>query len=205
MADLQGGGTPQQNPFPGQVSPGRAWPLPPGSPGADVPNTSGQKGDFPPEVARFKWHWGAFGLSWLWAFNHRLPIWGVALLLVWLLSIIPGVGLILLILAVILAINGHKLAWQNRYYPGGFFQYMQVESTWSSWGIVVFVISLLSIPFLAILAAILFPVFAKAREKAREEAAHEHASIQKHMVVHMARASLHDAEFVLPSGVTIRT
>jgi hypothetical protein len=135
-----------------------------------------------------------------------LPIWGVVLLVVWILTIIPPISLILLVLAIILAMNGHKLAWKYRQYPGGYPQYMQVENSWSTVGMVLFFVwALAVVPLTAILAAILFPVFAKAREKAREEAAHGSACIQKHTVAHIASASLEGTHFLLPrSGVTIR-
>lgn len=127
---------------------------------------SGAHDGVPPQVAAFQWNWGAFLLPWLWAFNHKLPAWGVGMLALFLLSFVPLVnivtGLISFGLAVYLGLNGHKLAWENRRFDGGVTQFISVQSAWMGWGFG----SLMLIP---VMAAILFPVFNQARERAREK------------------------------------
>lgn len=91
-------------------------------------NTSGQKSTVPPEIASYKWSWGAFLLNWIWLCFHGMALWGIALLV---FSFIPLVGLIA---NIYLGINGHKLAWQNRRYDS-IEQYKKVETAWMRWGI----------------------------------------------------------------------
>lgn len=162
MDQFGSGSTPGQSPLPAQT-PG-VWPPPPaGTPfgQSEEVNTSGMKGEVPPEIARLKWNWGAFSMNWLWCLNHRLTWWGIGILV---LSFIPYAGLLTLPIAIYFGISGHKLSWQNRRFDGGMTQFFSVETAWMKWGIGIFVLNLVLVP---ILAAVLFPVFAKAREKAR--------------------------------------
>ena len=144
------------------------WPPPPsgGDPGAySGPNDSGQKANYPPEIAAFKWNWGPWLLSWVWCFGMKMPAWGAAYLGLIVISLVPFVGFIAspitLALTVYLCLSGHKLAWQNRHFAGGLPEYIAVQRAWLKWGIGVFVIGVLLVP------ALLFPVFMKARMKAR--------------------------------------
>lgn len=127
---------PGMNPPPSAV-----WPPPPTSqPGYGQPavNTSGTKGDIPPEIAALKWNWGAFLLSFLWTVNHKMS-WGWGLLVLGLLSNIPFLGilfsLVSLGIAIYLGLNGHKLGWQNRRFEGGMSEFIAVQQKWLIWGV----------------------------------------------------------------------
>jgi prepilin-type processing-associated H-X9-DG protein len=74
-----------------------------------------------------------------------------------------GLGICSLAISIYIGVNGHKLAWRNRRFEGGISQYLQVQRAWHNWGVGL----LLIIPVIAILAAIVLPVFASARENAR--------------------------------------
>jgi prepilin-type processing-associated H-X9-DG protein len=106
----------------------------------------------PLEVCQMGWCWGAFGLSWIWGIGNR----------VWLsfLCMVPYVGPIF---GIWLAIAGHKLAWQNRRFES-FQQYRDTMRVWNTWGLAIFMISLLPI-----LAGIFLPVFSGARMKAVQQ------------------------------------
>ena len=179
MADADGGaarfdlaGNPLP-PLPGSVQPptsGEAGVWPPAPTGADpsqmsVPNDSGEKAGYPPEVAAFKWNWSPWFLTWIWCFGMKMPAWGAAYLGLIVLSRIPMVGVaagpLTLALTIYLCLNGHKLAWQNRRFAGGFPEYLAVQRAWFKWGLGIFVVSVLLLP------AILLPVFMKARMNAR--------------------------------------
>jgi hypothetical protein len=144
-----------------------AWPPTPtpyGQYGNHAANDTGMKGSVPPEIAALKWNWGAFVLTWLWCFNHRMIGWGVGILLASLLiGWIPGGVLLILPFAIYFGVKGHQLGWQNRQFSG-VSEFFSVESAWMKWGVGLFVLNLAMAP---ILAAILFPVFAQARNKAR--------------------------------------
>lgn len=146
MDQLGSGGTPGQSPLPGQT-PG-VWPPPPtGLPygqGEEV-NTSGMKGEVPPEIARLKWNWGAFFLPFLWSVSHKIK-WGWGILALTLLSRAGGVigGLFAIVYvgaAIYLGLKGHTLAWQNRRFDGGTAQYFAVQRKWLTWGLAVSVLS----------------------------------------------------------------
>jgi len=147
---------------------GASWPPNPQIATSPEPvNDSGQRAGVPQEIAGFHWHWGAFGLYWLWMFNHGLVGLGLLALLfiglnythVWPVGTVGG-----LILSIYVALNGHKLAWRCRRYEGGVDQFMKVEQAWHNWGIGMLAASLVGVP--VILAAILFPVFSHARAEA---------------------------------------
>lgn len=140
------------------------WPPPPtGAAYGQSPmeNTSGMKSSVPPEIAALKWNWGAFSFSWIWCLNHKMMALGLGIMIV---SFIPYVSLLTLPAVIYLGISGHKLGWQNRRFEGGVPQFFDVQSAWMKWGVGLLILNLLLVP---ILAAILFPVFSKAREKAR--------------------------------------
>ena len=91
-------------------------------------NTSGTNTTVPPEVAAFKWNWGAFFFSWIWCFYHNMASWGLLILLGG--SIIPGFHLVA---SIWLGISGHKLAWQRRRFEDGVPQLIAVETAWLKW------------------------------------------------------------------------
>lgn len=130
---------PSMNPPPSAV-----WPPPPtGQPAYGQPavNTSGMKGDVPPEIAALKWNWGAFFFPFLWTVGHKMT-WGWAMLLVNLLSRTPGVGIVFVIfnfiVAVYLGLTGHKQGWQNRRFEGGVTQFIDVQKRWMIAGFILF-------------------------------------------------------------------
>ena len=147
------------------------WPPPPiggYSPDASqARNDSGEKAGVPPEIAAFKWNWGAFWLTWLWCLNHRMIAWGIGLFLGgFVVRFIPGGFLVPLGISIYFGIMGNKLGWQNRHFPGGVSQFIEVQRAWMRWAVGLFVGTFL----IAILAALLFPIFARARMQAQMRA-----------------------------------
>jgi hypothetical protein len=122
------------------------------TPGAVPDNTSGQGSNsvVPPEIKG--WNWGAFLLNWIWSIGNQTWI--------GLLALLPYVGFIM---AIILGVKGSEWAWQNRRWES-VEQFKQVQRTWAIVGLVIVIAAFA----LAIFAAILFPVFARAREAARQ-------------------------------------
>ena len=177
-APPQGGpyGAPQpggyQQPQPGGYGapqqPG-AWPPSPGGyGGAPQQNTSGTNTGVPPEIGMLKWNWGAWFLGLFWTFFNGQPLLGGAIILLYALGFVPIVNyvtsFVMFGLHIYLGINGHQLSWKARRYDGGLPQFFDVQRAWMKWGIG---LTLVSIPLTMILAAILFPVFAKARARAQ--------------------------------------
>jgi len=116
-------------------APGMGWaPLPSGNDPALLPYVQG-------------WNWGAFVISWIWAFSHQLPGWGVGMLLLNLASWIPVIGfpfsLIGLGLAIYLGIKGNELAWRQRPFQG-LEHFRATERVWRTWGIVLFVMGIVA-------------------------------------------------------------
>jgi hypothetical protein len=101
-------------------------------------NTSGTEGFTPQEIQRLKWHWGAFFLAPIWAAFHKLEGWTFSILVLFLLrvfvfahqSLAVTIGVTSLGMQIYLGLNGHKLAWTKRRYPGGLSEYFQVERAW---------------------------------------------------------------------------
>lgn len=86
-----------------------------------------------------KWNWGAFLLSWIWAFGHGLSLWGVLGLVV---GFIPGVGgLVALGIAIYLGLKGNQLAWETGKYSS-IEVLKETEQKWTKWAIIFFVIGL---------------------------------------------------------------
>ncbi|HEY0075249.1 MAG TPA: DUF1559 domain-containing protein [Abditibacteriaceae bacterium] len=119
----------------------------------DGPNNSGQGQNsvVPAEIQGF--NWGAFFLSWIWAISHRAWI--------GLLALIPCVGLVM---CFVLGFKGNEWAWRNRHYPS-IADFKRAQKSWAIAGLVLVLASVLLVP---LPAAILFPVFARARENARK-------------------------------------
>ncbi len=147
MDQSETNGTPGQSQMPAQNP--AIWPPPPTSMPfgqSEEVNTSGMKGEVPPEIARLKWNWGAFCLPFLWSLSHKLA-WGWAVLAITFASRLPGLlgGLFALVyfaFAIYLGLKGHTLAWQNRRFPGGEAQYFTVQRKWLGWGIFILILSL---------------------------------------------------------------
>ncbi len=86
-----------------------------------------------------KWNWGAFLLSWIWAFGHGLTLWGVLGLVV---GFVPGVGgLVALGIAIYLGLKGNQLAWETGKYSS-IEVLKETEQKWTKWAIIFFVIGL---------------------------------------------------------------
>lgn len=142
----ESGGVPEQS-MPPAPSP-TVWPPPPigisFSPSEAV-NTSGMKGDVPPEIARLRWNWGAFCLPFLWCINHKLK-WGWSILALTAALAFGGMvdGWLLLAYlgaAIYLGLIGHSLGWQNRRFEGRLAQYFSVQRRWAAWGLAVVILS----------------------------------------------------------------
>lgn len=141
---------PPQSVTPMQSAP----PLPVNAPYAPAlpANDSGQKtAILPPELRGF--NWGGLLLSWVWAIGNNAWL--------GLLGIIPIVGLIM---RVVLGFKGNEMAWRGRKWES-VEQFRATQKTWTIAGLAIVVGG--NLLFLPITAAILFPIFARARENAR--------------------------------------
>lgn len=116
---------------------------------ADV-NTSGLRGDVPPEVADLGFCFGALGLTWIWGLANRVWI----ALLCPIIFIFGGylaaflstdaalIGpVVSLALALWLGVNGHRLAWKKRHFAS-LDAYRGAMRVWNIVGIVVFVLKM---------------------------------------------------------------
>ena len=160
----------------GKAAPG-VWPPPVGQ-GQDMAqanrNNSGEQSHLPPEIERLRWHWGAFFFPTYWTRRHGLRsvafmIVGGLILLRVLRSLFgesnPAVFITLCALYVAaclgvkiyFGLNGHKIGWRNRHFPGGVEQYFQVQNRWMWWGFGINVFGTL------LLLLVLLPVFLAAR------------------------------------------
>ena len=139
---------------PSIASPSIASPLPIASQNPVAPleiNDSGQNSAvLPPELRGF--NGGGLLLSWIWALGHNTWI--------GLLALIPGVSLIM---RIVLGVKGNEWAWRNRKWES-VAQFRATQRTWTMAGLLVLFLSFF---FYILMAAILFPVFARARENAR--------------------------------------
>ena len=135
---------------------------PPVAPGAYSPanlnvsaNDSGQ-GDastLPPELRGF--NWGALLGSWIWGIGNN--VW------IGLLAIVPCVGFFM---RFYLGAKGNEMAWKSKRWDS-VQSFRSAQTTWTFVGIALIGASL----FMGlIMSAILFPVFARARENARRSA-----------------------------------
>jgi type II secretory pathway pseudopilin PulG len=152
-----------------------APPVNPSWPPSDPANDSGQRGGVPPEVARCRWHWGAFGTGWLWLFNHRMVPAGLALFLA---NVVLGnlprwaphassswqiVGFLAYLgVLAYMARNGHKLAWRLRRYEGGVPQFMATEGVWSRIGIMITAL------YSLVMASVVISTADRVRDNARQ-------------------------------------
>ncbi len=154
------------------------WPPPPGGAGYGAHayrNNSGEQSHLPPELERLRWHWGAFFFPILWTKKHGLTTIAGMLTggLVFLrvlrmvfaafdpllyLGICVFYGVAYFGLQVYGGLNGHKIGWRNRHFPGGVEEYFKVQSAWMWWG---FGINIVAVPLLyfAVFAAIIAAAF----------------------------------------------
>jgi prepilin-type processing-associated H-X9-DG protein len=165
-------------------------PTPPASvisPASAVPpapiNDSGQKDAvLPPEIRGF--NWGGLFLSWIWAIGNNT--W------VGLLGLIPCIGFIM---RLVLGFGGNQMAWRARRWES-VAHFQKTQKTWGIAGAAIFLGgNLFMIP---LMAAILFPVFARARENARR------SSCQQNMKrVMLAAYQYQQANGKFPTGTTM--
>ena len=123
-------------------------------------NTSGEQGHLPPEIERLRWHWGAFFFPTFWSRRHGLRalafiiVVSFALLRALRLAV-PGAGpaiffgVYFFYLAVHLGVqiyfglNGHRIGWRNRHFPGGVDEYFKVQNAWMWWGFAISAIGMI--------------------------------------------------------------
>ena len=99
------------------------------------------------QKAIMRWNWGAFLLTWIWAFGNRLWLWVLIGLGVNAIAFIPGAGnkpglislICQLVLAVILGVKGSEWAWKNGKWES-IEQFKKTQNRWRRWGIVLTVV-----------------------------------------------------------------
>ena len=90
-----------------------------------------------------RWNWGAVCLSWIWAFAHRLPGWGLVGLVLWFIPLL-NLGY-----AILLGALGSELAWRAR--PFSSLENLRAtERVWTWCGIPLVGFFLLSGPLLLV-------------------------------------------------------
>jgi len=161
--------SPMAPPAPFGYSAGQAaagtWPPPVGGAGYGAHayrNNSGEQSHLPPELERLRWHWGAFFFPTFWSRRHGLKelafviVIGFFLLRV-LRSVIPAQNVLVFFAVCLLygvahlgvqiyfGMNGHRIGWRNRHFPGGVEEYFKVQSAWMWWG---FGINIFLVPLL---------------------------------------------------------
>lgn len=95
-----------------------------------------------------KWNWGAFLLSWIWAFGHGLALWGVIALAA---GFVPGIGsLAALGIAIYLGVKGNELAWETGKYAS-LEVLRETEKKWTKWAIIVMCV-VLAVTIVALVA-----------------------------------------------------
>jgi len=122
-------------------------------------NTSGMNTTVPPEIESVNWNWGAFLLPFFWAYANKNRGFCLAIAILGLLgfaapSMLPNAfvmvyviaGFIYLAISMILAINGHALAWQRRRFDGGVDEFFAVQRTWTVCGLAVAVLLVVAWP-----------------------------------------------------------
>ena len=110
--------------------------------------SSGNDPNLLPQVQR--WNWGAFFLSWIWAFAHRLPVWGIIGLVA---QFVPLAGWAV---AIYLGVKGGELAWRERPFRS-LAEFQATERVWGWWGVGLFLfwMVMIGIMFIAILIPVL--------------------------------------------------
>ncbi|HZT41116.1 MAG TPA: tetratricopeptide repeat protein [Chthonomonadaceae bacterium] len=109
----------------------------------------------PPEVARHKWNWGAFGLSGIWCMAHGMSALGLLILIFYGLGFVPGIQIVIIpiyiLICIYLGARGSRLAWQYRRYTSAA-QFVQTERIWGYWGMGLSALVLLPMVLDAIMA-----------------------------------------------------
>lgn len=150
--------------------PATSWPPAVGGPayGGGPRNNSGEQDHVPPEIERLRWHWGAFFFPVLWMRKHGLTTIAASLagglfllrmLRVAFQFIDPMLFLVFYIVCGVaylgvqlyFGLNGHKIGWRNRHFPGGLEEYFKVQSAWMWWGFGVNIVLGVVLPVMAFL------------------------------------------------------
>jgi len=102
-------------------------------------NTSGagKDGEVPAEARR--WNWGAFLLNWIWGLGNNTPV--------ALLSLIPGVGLVMMF---VLGARGGAWAWRNKRWKS-VEEFLAVQRVWAIVGALMAAFALLMCVVLGLL------------------------------------------------------
>ena len=139
-------------------APAGVWPPPTGAGGGQphgaqaYRNNSGEQSHLPPELEKLRWHWGAFFFPILWTKKHGLTtvaamLTGGLLLLRLLRYVAAAISPTLFLgicvfygvayfgLQIFCGLNGHKIGWRNRHFPGGVEEYFKVQNAWMWWGL----------------------------------------------------------------------
>jgi len=85
--------------------------------------------DTPQEIQGL--NWGAFLLNWIWAIGNQ--VW------IGLLALVPCINIFV---AVYLLIKGNELAWNGPREWESVEQFQEVQSAWTKWGVIVFIVSI---------------------------------------------------------------
>jgi len=101
------------------------------------------------------WNWGGFLLSWLWAFYHRMPSWGIISLILEFISFcyiimlpfiiilpvlfIPIIPILKFAVSLYLGLKGGQLAWKARSFQS-VDEFFLVQRAWAIAGVIVLVI-----------------------------------------------------------------
>ena len=130
------------------------WPPPPGGMAQGyqpyMQNTSGEQGDVPPEIARLRWHWGAFFFPIFWSKKHGMTtvaaILGGCLIALRVarnvsVAINPAIFPFLIVIyavsylgiAIYFGLTGHKHGWRNRRF-NDVQDYLSCQTKWMWWG-----------------------------------------------------------------------
>jgi hypothetical protein len=98
-----------------------------------------------------KWNWGAFLLSWIWAFGHGQILIGILILV---LGLIPVIGtLVDLGLVIYLGIKGNELAWNSGKFTS-IEQLKETERVWAKWAVIIFIISIVLFILITIIGVV---------------------------------------------------
>jgi hypothetical protein len=131
------------------------WPPPPAEAATsadamEIQNTSGTNGPLPPEIARLKWNWGAFGSNIFWLFAHRVYAGGTLIIAAFVaitvliftnkpMQVFNYASLPFWGVYVYLGFAGHRLAWRKRRFKS-LQHFFAVETIWRNVTIALFVV-----------------------------------------------------------------
>ena len=167
-----------------EIAPDFAYGAPDNSVAHGVTNNSGMgaASSLPPELSGF--NWGGLLGSWIWAIGNNTWI--------GLLGLVPCLGFFM---RFFLGAKGNQMAWQNKRWDS-VESFRSAQRTWAIVGVALIGASLF---FGVILSAILFPVFARARENAQRSACQSNLK----QISLAALQFTQDHQNKLPTGTTM--